>query len=245
LFFGGREARTGVVVRRNSALAKRSPKNTAARRLPTQSRSRLSVDLCLRAAQLLLERDGIDGVTTKRIADAAGLSVGAVYGYFPNKEAIICQLGASWLAEIRELIYALHPERSGIADPFSYVDALTDLCVTKYDSNPGLGTVINMLSAIPELRELETRHDRDVCASITAAFAVFLPPADPEDLAALASSLQSMAHAAVTAAVVQKTCDRERTIRNLRLASYALVAHLAAPLRRASGSARPAAARAP
>ena len=41
------------------------------------------------AATRILEREGIDKLTTTRIADVAGVSVGSLYQYFPNREAII------------------------------------------------------------------------------------------------------------------------------------------------------------
>jgi AcrR family transcriptional regulator len=50
------------------------------------------VEAILTAAARVLVRDGWDGATTNRIAEAAGISVGSLYQYFPSKEAIVAML---------------------------------------------------------------------------------------------------------------------------------------------------------
>lgn len=54
----------------------------------------------LEAAAQLLARDGYDGVTTNHVAEAAGVSIGSLYEYFPNKQAIIAAMLARELDEI-------------------------------------------------------------------------------------------------------------------------------------------------
>jgi AcrR family transcriptional regulator len=44
------------------------------------------------AAEKILARDGVDGLTTNRIAELAGVSVGSLYQYFPDKAAIVSAL---------------------------------------------------------------------------------------------------------------------------------------------------------
>ena len=74
------------------------------RRLPTQERARQTVEQVLFAAGAEIERAGLDKLTTKRIAAAAGLSVGAVYEYFPNKQSIVHALADQWLGKLSEAI---------------------------------------------------------------------------------------------------------------------------------------------
>ena len=47
------------------------------------------MDAIVIAATRILEREGLDRLTTTRIAEVAGVSVGSLYQYFPNREAII------------------------------------------------------------------------------------------------------------------------------------------------------------
>jgi AcrR family transcriptional regulator len=60
-----------------------------ARRAPTQGRSRATREAIFTAATQILERSGEAAFNTNRIAERAGVSVGTIYQYFPNKEAIL------------------------------------------------------------------------------------------------------------------------------------------------------------
>jgi AcrR family transcriptional regulator len=62
------------------------------RKQPLQERSRATVDIILTAATQVLERTGLEEMTTNQIAERAGVSVASVYQYFPNKEAITAAL---------------------------------------------------------------------------------------------------------------------------------------------------------
>ena len=62
------------------------------RKPPTQVRSAQTVEAILEAAARILETDGLAGYTTNRIAETAGVSVGSLYQYFPNKEAVTAAL---------------------------------------------------------------------------------------------------------------------------------------------------------
>jgi len=59
------------------------------RKQPRQRRAQVTVEAIVEAAGLALERDGLDGLTTTGIAELAGVSVGTLYQYFPDREAIL------------------------------------------------------------------------------------------------------------------------------------------------------------
>lgn len=64
-------------------------KNThRGRNLPKQARSRATVEAILDGAVRVLEREGADAATTTRIAEVAGVSVGTLYQYFSERDAI-------------------------------------------------------------------------------------------------------------------------------------------------------------
>jgi AcrR family transcriptional regulator len=62
------------------------------RKQPRQDRARHTVEAILSAAARILETEGPDALNTNRIASDAGVSVGSLYQYFPNKEAILVAL---------------------------------------------------------------------------------------------------------------------------------------------------------
>ena len=64
----------------------------SARKKPLQARSERLVATILEAAIRVLERDGAQRFTTARVAETAGVSVGSLYQYFPNKESILFRL---------------------------------------------------------------------------------------------------------------------------------------------------------
>lgn len=86
------------------------------RRVPVQQRSREKVERALRAADSLLEREGVTSLTLSRVAEEAGVSVGALYQYLPDREAIVGALSSMYYARLEagmdELIAGLTAERS-------------------------------------------------------------------------------------------------------------------------------------
>ena len=80
------------------------------RKAPTQRRSKQLVADILEAAIRVLKKDGARRFTTIRVAQTAGISVGSLYQYFPNKEAILFRLQAdeweaTW-AGVRQRLFA-------------------------------------------------------------------------------------------------------------------------------------------
>lgn len=65
---------------------------TNPRKLPKQRRSGETVEIILVATARILVSDGYDHASTNRIALAAGVSIGSLYQYFPNKEALVAAL---------------------------------------------------------------------------------------------------------------------------------------------------------
>jgi AcrR family transcriptional regulator len=59
------------------------------RKTPTQARANASVNAILQATVQVLLKEGLAKVTTKRIAARAGVSVGTLYQYFPNKNSLL------------------------------------------------------------------------------------------------------------------------------------------------------------
>src|SRR5437773_55844 len=75
-------------------------KKRAPRREPRQKRARQTVEIVLDAVVEVLKRDGVSAVTTNRIAEVAGVSIGSVYQYFPDKQAIFMALHARHVDQI-------------------------------------------------------------------------------------------------------------------------------------------------
>jgi len=59
------------------------------RRIPRQQRSQVTVEAIFEAVAQIVATQGEEALTTNRIAERAGVSVGSLYQYFPSKEAIL------------------------------------------------------------------------------------------------------------------------------------------------------------
>lgn len=62
---------------------------SAPRRQPTQARAQQTIQTLFKAAAQILDREGEGGLTTNKVAAAAGFSIGTLYQYFPGKEALV------------------------------------------------------------------------------------------------------------------------------------------------------------
>jgi AcrR family transcriptional regulator len=74
------------------------------RREPKQQRSRQTVEAVLDAVPRVLKRHGTDAITTNRVAEAAGVSIGSLYQYFPDKQAIFMALHERHVDSMRHVI---------------------------------------------------------------------------------------------------------------------------------------------
>jgi AcrR family transcriptional regulator len=77
---------------------------TIPRKSASQKRSKATVETLLDATARVLTRHGYDRASTNRIAETAGVSVGSLYQYFPNKEALVAALVARHNRELLELV---------------------------------------------------------------------------------------------------------------------------------------------
>ena len=200
----------------------------APRRLPTQARGQQSRDLILRAAAEVIESEGLDRLTTKRIATAAGVSVGSVYQYFPNKEAVVYALTLQWLDLIRTKLDAMHPRNSGITDLLAYLDIMFTEIREVYASQPGLDPMINALYAMPSLHQLVQDHDDAVAANMASAFKMLAPQADPVEIEALSYTMIVLVHELITEMLLRRPALRKQIEAQLRACVLTLTSRLLA-----------------
>lgn len=90
------------------------------RKVPTQGRSRALVDALLQTTARILVRDGWVGLTTNRVAREAGVSVGSLYQYFPDKDALVHALVVELAERMGDSLVALGAQ---------LVDTSIDRCI--------------------------------------------------------------------------------------------------------------------
>ena len=103
------------------------------RKSPSQERSRRTVDRILDAATRIFHEQGYTGATTNDIADEADISVGSLYQYFPNKDALLVALTQRHIAttttDLTNLLLDL-PRDSDLETTFRSV---VDFLVSQHD----------------------------------------------------------------------------------------------------------------
>jgi AcrR family transcriptional regulator len=83
------------------------------RKSPRQDRSARMVDDLLRATARVLVEEGWDAASTNRIAKVAGVSVGSLYQYFPNRDALVMAVARQHAARMLALLQAAAPTPDG------------------------------------------------------------------------------------------------------------------------------------
>lgn len=110
---------------------------TGRRRQPAQPRARRTVEAILEAVVWILKHKEPEPLTTNRIAEVAGVSIGSLYQYFPDKNAIFAALHQRHVDEIDRVIQTtliLHAN-SSLDD---LVRALVDALVDAHSTDPEL-----------------------------------------------------------------------------------------------------------
>ncbi|WP_455708849.1 TetR/AcrR family transcriptional regulator [Burkholderia seminalis] len=88
--------------------------NTAAamRKAPRQARSRATVDVIVTAGARVLDTHGWAGFTTNEVAEVAGVSIGSVYQYFPNKLALVDAIRRRHFDDVLAVLQRTHDRRA-------------------------------------------------------------------------------------------------------------------------------------
>jgi AcrR family transcriptional regulator len=130
----------------------------ALRRVPQQARSRALMQRVLDAAEDLLANDGVEALTTTRIAAAADVAVGSLYQYFPDKRAIVDALAARYLEAFERLMDDLAERALAGEWGDDVVDPLIDAYADRYRSEPGYRALWFGRHLSDELREADRRN---------------------------------------------------------------------------------------
>jgi AcrR family transcriptional regulator len=124
------------------------------RKLPRQARARATTDAILDAAAHILGERGWVGLTTNIVAEVAGVSIGSLYQYFPNKLALIEAVRERHFNEVVAVLQAAADERSTRAHR---VAALVDGMIAVHSRYPAAHRVL--LEESPRGKESRKVHD--------------------------------------------------------------------------------------
>jgi AcrR family transcriptional regulator len=123
------------------------------RKEPRQARSRATVETIVQAGAHILSDEGWAGFTTNRVAELAGVSIGSLYQYFPDK---LSPLDAIRHRHLDDSIAVMRSIRADGVPPAKFAAQLVRAVVTAHSVHPGLHRVL--LDEAPSSEEYRNPH---------------------------------------------------------------------------------------
>lgn len=185
-------------------------RRTEPRKTPAQPRGYQTIDRILDETAHILETNGYLGLNTNAIASAAGLSVGSVYQYFPNKESIITALAARSLDQATDrIVDCLEQPELACASIESVIRATIDVALDAIDTSRLHSLLALEAGRSSALDAATDRFDRRTAAALAVHVRRHEPVCDDGD-AELRSRLAIAAADAALHRVVLALAEPER-----------------------------------
>jgi AcrR family transcriptional regulator len=156
------------------------------RRSPTQQRARERVQKILDAADQLLAEQGVEALATKPVAALAGISIGSLYFWFPDKESIAEALALRYWDELSDLVagVAESVENGTSEDPIA---ELQQVLAAGFRARPGFLTLWFDGLRTEGLREATRPYRARVATSVQRLLEATHPHASSRDLEQVAA----------------------------------------------------------
>jgi len=190
------------IVSSRSESPRKAPRKrpTTPRKSAIQARSVATVEAILRATTRILVREGYDALSTNRVADAAGVSIGSLYQYFPNKESLVAALLDQHLDQMLGLMAAEAPALLGLPLDAA-IRRFVELMIDAHRVDPELHRVfVEQIPRFGDLARIESVQDRGMALAraYLGAHALELRVTDL-DLAAflVVTTVEAVTHGAV------------------------------------------------
>ena len=201
-----------------AVIRKLTPRST-----PVQKRSQVRREQILTITAKLLEEVGQDDLTTILVAKKVGMSVGTLYHYFPNKYAILFALAERWLGEMDIGLRELEDYPIESLSLKKFVEMSTDRMLVTYQNQEGLLPLVQAMFGVPELKELDSRHDDSIIAAMARMFKRLEVSNDPSELERLGREWLEVSHALLLVIVHQDSPVAARGLSDLKFLSLCLL----------------------
>ena len=144
------------------------------RHRPVQERGRVRFDAILTAARELLAESGVEGFTIEDVAARAGIPVGSVYQFFPNKFAIVAELDSRDTSALLDDL-AASADRFALGDWPTEANALIDLVASHWVDDPSRRAVWLAMRSTAVTRSLAAEHSRSLVATLLPMIQLLTP----------------------------------------------------------------------
>lgn len=171
------------------------------RRAPSQKRSRERVERMLTAASEVIAEQGSDAMRMGEVAERAGVSIGSLYQYFPDKGSIIRTLADRYNALGRDCIEG---ELADVSDAEGFRAAFGGLIDTYYElflAEPVMRDIWSGTQADKQLRDIDIVYGRVNGEILGRALKRVRPDVDPAEIDRTAFLVMSLGEAAMRLAI--------------------------------------------
>lgn len=155
-------------------------KDTGTRRTPRQRRSQQRVRNIIASTGELLDEVGYSKLTTNAIAQRAETSIGSLYQFFPNKDAVVSQLVQGYRKELHEFLdssISIGMARSSLHELVSVVvDGIEEL----RQRSPGFGSMLWLRRHDIASEETTIQLDKDIMEPLNQLLANAYPEVSEE-----------------------------------------------------------------
>ncbi|MEW6577130.1 MAG: helix-turn-helix domain-containing protein [Pseudomonadota bacterium] len=184
---------------------------------PVQYRSLATYEKLLDAAGELLAEEGVERISTNRIADRAGVTPPTLYHYFEDKYAVLTALGKR-LMDAQNALVALDPAQ----DEATIAKTLLDH-VELTRKSAGGPWVMRMLRAVPQLAEVRLSSHRALAEALAERALALNPQKGRASLVLRARLAVDLGYAAIELVFDEPELDREEVMADAARAIRALL----------------------
>ncbi|RDJ00134.1 TetR/AcrR family transcriptional regulator [Dyella solisilvae] len=167
---------------------------------PAQSRATETYEQLLEVTAQILTEVGFERLSTNMVCERAGLSPPALYRYFPNKYALLHELGRRLMEQQNALIAQWLTPEVFTGDTRTLERALTGLLLETYritQQADGGMWILRALRAVPALQDVRLASAREVSNQATLRLSRVFPQIDPAQLELISRVADGMAFAAL------------------------------------------------
>ena len=169
------------------------------RKQPRQARSRDLVASVVEAAARVFDERGFEDTTMARVAEVAGVSVGSMYQYFPDKRSLVTALHERHLEDTLQVVHTAHAQVTGLRLEDSVRQVVRGL-LQMHLEQPRLQRMLHDEHPALQYRKADSRKGRAVVEStlqLLQAHAEVKQPNLPLTAQVLARAVEELVHAAV------------------------------------------------
>ncbi len=146
---------------------------------PSQARSRITFDRILSVAKEIIVEQGIAALNTNLVAERAGINIGTVYHYFPDKIAILLELSKADRDLRSSYIIDKVSELPSAPDLENWVYEVVELTYKLRTDHPATIELRRAIRSIPELLDADRIRNEEVVTRLNTLYSVRFPNATP------------------------------------------------------------------